>query len=240
MQGAKAMGIGPVLTTSHTRADYDRAVRQRANRLRRRHLEHPAPYEVEFAGFRLRMDSGVFNPILGEGARLFAANAPLIHGSRVLDMGTGSGALALLASLNCESVVAADVVPAAVACAQHNVSRAGLAGRVAVRESDLFGSLEGEPFDLILFNPPFLDGPQSDSLDRAIFDRHYETLGRFCASVRGHLAPGGSVLLCFSDTGHQSFLHWAATRAGLTVRRVGSTLSEGLFTFELLELRGPE
>lgn len=76
---------------------------------------------------------------------------------RALDLGTGSGAiaLALAAERPAWQLVGADRVPEAVALAERNRQRLGL-GNVAFCRSDWFGAFAGERFALVLSNPPYL------------------------------------------------------------------------------------
>jgi len=82
--------------------------------------------------------------------------------ARVLDLGTGSGAIALAIAANAPQavVVASDISDAALAVARHNAERLGLAGRVTFRQADCFDVRDGgaalEPCDLILSNPPYI------------------------------------------------------------------------------------
>lgn len=75
---------------------------------------------------------------------------------RVLDLGTGSGAIAV--TIACEhpeaAVLAVDVSPAALAVARENAARLG--GKVVFVESDWFAALPDERFDLIVANPPYV------------------------------------------------------------------------------------
>ncbi len=75
---------------------------------------------------------------------------------RVLDLCTGSGCLAILAALAFEdaSVDAAELSPDALDVAERNVAAYGLEQRIRLVRSDLFDSLEGQRYDLIVANPP--------------------------------------------------------------------------------------
>ena len=76
---------------------------------------------------------------------------------RILDIGTGSGALllALLQELPNASGVGTDISPAAIAVARGNAERNGLAARCAFVVCNIAGGVTG-PFDLIVSNPPYI------------------------------------------------------------------------------------
>jgi release factor glutamine methyltransferase len=145
---------------------------------------------------------GVANPkVLRTGAffasrideRLIGANA------EVLDMGTGSGVCALFAARIARRVVAVDINPSAVRCARLNALLNGLDARIDIREGDLFGPVEGERFDVVLFNPPFLLGAPADDRDAAW--RSTDVAERFAAGLAAHLKRGGAALLLLSTFG---------------------------------------
>lgn len=77
--------------------------------------------------------------------------------ARVLDLGTGTGAIALALASECPAwqVTAVDRIDEAVALAERNRERLGL-GNVQVRASHWFAALVGERFDMILSNPPYI------------------------------------------------------------------------------------
>jgi ribosomal protein L3 glutamine methyltransferase len=77
---------------------------------------------------------------------------------RILDLCTGSGCLAILAAraVPAAMVDAVDISPAALSVARKNVARHRLGRRVKLKRSDLFDSLKGERYDLILSNPPYV------------------------------------------------------------------------------------
>jgi ribosomal protein L3 glutamine methyltransferase len=79
--------------------------------------------------------------------------------ARVLDLCTGSGALAVLAAMRFPNaaVDAVDISADALAVAARNVGEHGLADRIALLHGDLFAPLDGERYDLIITNPPYVD-----------------------------------------------------------------------------------
>ncbi len=79
--------------------------------------------------------------------------------TRVLDLCTGSGALAVLAAMRFPdaAVDAVDISADALAVAARNVAEHGLDDRITLRHGDLFTPVAGERYDLIITNPPYVD-----------------------------------------------------------------------------------
>ena len=77
----------------------------------------------------------------------------------MLDLCTGGGSLAILAARVFPNarIEAVDVSPGALEVAARNVEEHGLQDRIALKQGDLFAPVEGERFDLILTNPPYVD-----------------------------------------------------------------------------------
>jgi release factor glutamine methyltransferase len=97
----------------------------------------------------------VYEP--AEDTFLLARNLSIEKNSAVLDMGTGCGILAVLAAERASCVVAVDINPHAVACAQRNAELNGVAPKIETREGDLFEPIAPkEMYDLITFNAPYL------------------------------------------------------------------------------------
>jgi len=127
------------------------------------------------------------------------------HG-RVLDLGTGSGAIALsIAHARPDvQVTATDASQAALAVARENAGRLDL-GNVRLLHSDWFAALAGERFDMIVSNPPYI---ASDDAHLRQGDLRFEPatalasgsdglddIRRIVANAPAHLQPGGWLLL---------------------------------------------
>ena len=95
---------------------------------------------------------------LEKPANAGSAHIPTEHAASVLDLGTGSGAIAVSIALEHPHacVVAVDTSRAALAIATENARRLGAA--VEFIESDWFENLYGRRFDLIVTNPPYVAG----------------------------------------------------------------------------------
>jgi HemK-related putative methylase len=144
----------------------------------------------------------VFNPKVPRTGAFLASqlDASLVQQDwAVLDMGTGSGVCAIFAARHARRVVAVDINAAAVRCADINARLNHLEHKIDVRQGDLFAPVQGEQFDLILFNPPFLRGTPTDDRDRAW--RSTDVAERFVGGLRDHLRPSGSALVLLSTFG---------------------------------------
>jgi release factor glutamine methyltransferase len=144
--------------------------------------------------------TSVYRP--AEDSELLLRHArPRFRGS-VLDIGTGSGFLTVEAAsdLRVDRVVAVDIDPEALDSAR---SRAGAAEAIVDIEfvlSDLFEALEGERFDLIMFNPPYL--PSEGDIDEPSWSggkKGNEIILRFLDEASEHLNPDGDVLMIYSS-----------------------------------------
>lgn len=126
--------------------------------------------------------------------------------ARVLDLGTGTGAIALALASECPAwqVTALDRVPDAVALAERNRERLGLAN-AQIRQSHWYDAVTGERFDLILSNPPYI---AADDPHLVAGDVRFEPSSALVAGQDGlddlrviiaqapdHLAAGGWLLL---------------------------------------------
>jgi release factor glutamine methyltransferase len=190
-------------------------VRQRYRELIRKRVEGcPVAYLVgrkEFFSLELEVCPDVLIPrpdselAVTECLRLAKGMAA----PRVLDLGTGSGNLAVAVAKHYKGarVTAVDLSPKALAVAERNAVKHGVAERVRFLGGDLFAPLPaGERFDFILSNPPYI--PRDDIAKLAPGVRDYEphlaldggpdgyaVLERLVAGARDWLEPGGYLLV---------------------------------------------
>ncbi|MFI6374149.1 HemK2/MTQ2 family protein methyltransferase [Streptomyces sp. NPDC050546] len=127
------------------------------------------------------------------------SDEPLPPGAEVLDVGTGTGALALAAARRGLRVTAVDVSRSAVWAARLNARLAGLPLRI--RHGNLFDPVRGESFDLILANPPYVPAPEGGREPRGsarAWDAGQDgrlVVDRICREAPALLRPGGVLLL---------------------------------------------
>lgn len=152
----------------------------------------------------------------------------LAEGARVLDLCTGTGALALAAArAGAREVVAVDLSRRVAWNARLNAVLAR--ARVEVRRGDLFGPVAGEQFDLVTVNPPYVPAAV-DELPRHTIARSWDAgidgralLDRISAGVSDVMAPGGVLLLTQSvlaDADRTLEQLWAADLDAEVVDRV--------------------
>lgn len=152
-----------------------------------------------------------------------------LRGADVLELGTGSGAIAVAAAQGgARRVTVVDVSRRALATAALNARLNGV--RVTARHGDLFEPVAGERFDIVVSNPPYLPSERIPARGAA---RAWEggadgrsILERICSGVPRHLKPGGIVLLVHSSVNGVSrtldALEQAGLRAEVIARERGS------------------
>lgn len=207
----EALGVARSWLISHDRDALNGPAAQTYSALLTRRLAgEPIAYIIgrrEFFGLEFKTTPAVLIPrpeteLLVE---LALARIPENQPCKVLDLGTGSGAIAISIAKNRPqaAVTAVDQSPEALAVARDNAARLGVPN-LRLLHSDWFAALEAETFDLIVSNPPYVEAADPH-LQRG--DVCFEPLSalasgadglddirRIAAAAPQHLKPGGWLL----------------------------------------------
>ncbi len=179
---------------------------------RRKHHE-PIQYitgEREFYGLTFKVGSGVLIPRPETEHLVEAAldRIPAGTPARIVDVGTGSGAIAIALAVARPflSILATDISAAALEIAKSNAAAHGVDERVRFDESDLLASLEHGRLDMVVSNPPYIASGERQTLDAEV--REFEPATALFAGPTGveiyerlipqaanALRPGGWLLM---------------------------------------------
>jgi release factor glutamine methyltransferase len=206
-----------------------------ADLLHRRLGGEPVAYlrgEKEFYGRRFAVDRRVLIP-RPETEHLVEAVLGLLlpPAPRILDVGTGSGCLAVTLALELPGarVAAADLSPGALAVAAANARRHGAGDRVLAVAADLAVPFDLAAFDLVVSNPPYVDAAEAPLLSPEVcnFEPHLalfppgagdSILARLCAA--GARLRSGVPLVVEIGAGQLDAVRRHAAAAGLEVEAV--------------------
>lgn len=167
------------------RRELDAASLARINALADARIEQRKPlayllHEAWFMGLEFYVDERVLVPRSPLAELLADQLQPWLEPDavgRILDIGTGSGCIAIAAALvfPAAAVDAVDISADALDVARINVERHAVGDRVRLLQSDLFAALDEERYQLILANPPYVDA--EDMAARSEEFRHEPALG---------------------------------------------------------------
>jgi len=204
---AHLLGENALMMRMNDHREIDEGVRARYEAMiARRAQREPMQYilgTAAFMGLELHVEPGVLCPRPDTEILCEEALRHITKRCRVLDIGTGSGALAIaLAKLGGCSVTAVDVSDTALRVAEENAQRNGADVRFV--RSDCFSALAGEVFDVIVSNPPYISAQEMRALmpevkqepELALFggEDGLDFYRRISRDAGAYLAPGGTLL----------------------------------------------
>lgn len=169
--------------------------------------EHKKVDVYEVAGLKFFCPSGVYHPHEFSTTR-FALRGLFKEknkfGNKLLELGTGSGAIGICLGATGMDVTLLDIDPVAVECAKNNAAVNNVDLRVL--QSDLFAAVEGQKYDVIFFNIPLLDQSIEQPLDIIACDEGGELLTRFLIEAPNYLLPNGLVYVSVGNISNRAAL----------------------------------
>ncbi len=175
----------------------------------------------------------VYNP--SDDSYLLLGAIEVKEGERFLEIGSGSGLIAVHAALAGADVVAADINPHAVDCTRRNAMRNN--AKMEVVQSDLFENIRGL-FDVIAFNPPYLAVEESSSswIEKSWSggEDGAQIARPFIEQAIRHLAPNGRVYIILSSLGSlRTLLREAKRQYRSTMIEEKQMFFESIFAYRL-------
>ena len=152
--------------------------------------------------FEIETDELVYEP--SDDSFLLAENLIINNGEKVLEIGTGSGIIAMYASKMTNKVVATDINFNAIELAEKNFLSNGIEN-IQLFFGNLFEPVKSQKFDVILFNLPYLPTEKCEILEgdlNCAFDGGLNgrtVIDKFLNEVKNHLNHGGRVQLIQSS-----------------------------------------
>jgi len=196
---------------------------------------------TQAAGFRLAVRPTVFHPRYFISSECFAKfiDGLDLRGKHVVDIGTGSGILALAAArAGAAHVTATDINPSAALTATENARTNAVGDRVVAVCTDLLSAIAPRPiFDVILSSPPKHAGEPRNLADRGWHaGPHYRDIAALFDQSRERLKPGGRLYVMVSSDSDLNLLGTLVDRAGFRASLVHeqSIFIESLIIYELV------
>jgi len=158
-------------------------------------------------------------------------NFQIKNGESVLDVGTGSGVIAVFACYRgAARVLAVDINPAAVKSAKYNAKLHGFDKNIEIKRSNLFDLIKPEKFDVITANLPFRNKSAHDLVAQSQWDTDFKTNKRFFKEVGDYLKPNGRIYFAQSNFGAINEIKVLAKAAGFSIRAIGNDHKEKIET----------
>lgn len=167
-----------------------------------RHMQREQSWK--YAGLQLHIPPGVFHPGIFFSSPIFISFLQKVdfQDKKVLDVGTGSGLLALFAARKGGLATGLDIHPLAVETARNNARLNGFSSGTSpvFLQSDLFEALPAQVFDIVLVNPPYYPRAAGNLAEHAFFaGENLEYFERFFARIQAYTHPHSKVWMILSE-----------------------------------------
>jgi methylase of polypeptide subunit release factors len=159
------------------------------------------PYEAQIDGIDITIGKGVFPSDLGLTTKYLIDTAKKYSPLKALDMGCGSGIIAIaLKKMGVPEVWAADIHEPAIESARKNANRHAEYGDIHIVQSDLFENIPtGEKFDLVVFNHPYAPTKNGKGRYGGNGKGGREVIEKFFAHVISHMSTNAKILMPYSE-----------------------------------------
>jgi release factor glutamine methyltransferase len=164
------------------------------------------PYTMQCSDLELRIFESVYPP--GEESIMLAKNMiegeySVKQGDWVLDYGTGSGFLAMIAAQKGANVIATDINPQAIDCALINFALLSKYNKGYIFQPRLGNGFspikKEEKFDTILASLPYDDAVPNDLIEHSFYDKNFAMRKELFENAKNHLSPDGKILFTYSQ-----------------------------------------
>ncbi len=203
------------------------------------HRRTKQAFIVELNGLKVQICPHVFNPLIGRTTKFFIQHMQIHPFSRVLEIGTGTGAIAAAAAQAGGHLTATDINPYAIQCARTTMRLNNLQNRVSVLSGDLFEPVKNQTFDVVLFNPPYLASKASSWIAQAwSAGPQCKLIARFLSGAHQVLVKGEQIQILFSSATVLTTILQMIRKEGYDIQVIAQGrllgLLETVYLFQLL------
>ncbi len=199
-------------------------------------------YQIKFLGREYIVYPNVFSPKYFLDSEFFAQNIPINNGDEMLEIGCGTGVIAINSLFRgAAHVVAIDINKDAVANTKENAKLNKIENKIRILQGDIYSPLSAnDKFDVIFWNVPFgyIEREAKSVLEKSIFDPHYDSISRFIIEAKKYLKKEGRVIIGFSNVlGKAELLQDILKKANFKTKLVAQIQSVEIHkvTFEIFE-----
>lgn len=205
----------------------------------------PAVYTFTFKDLTFVGLNKVFSPVIFEDTFFFCENIPVKPGDEVLEIGCGTGMIAICLALKGAQVTATDINPHALINTKVNSILNHVEQHVNVFLSDVFAGINGSiKFDVIFWNTPFIYRSTAtlNLLEASVFDTEYRSITQYISKISSFLKENGRAFLGFSSSsGDAKLLYRICAEHNIKIRLYTQSFLSGeggtdAFSVEMYEL----